>query len=361
MRKFIRLAMALLTIAAMCQERIALADDQNELSDGGQSASTTSERSSGGLAEADEICCRLPSCGSREYCAGCDRSVCCGRDADPPCGMIVSAGTDAFKGISDGSLPSNFGAVFGLNAGTPVLHDFGLGWQSGVSFGAYDLDGHAWELEESQQQIFLTMGVFRNARQDQKISFGVVYDWMFNNNWGVFTNNPTLGQWRGQIEYAFGNADAIGFAGCLRDRNAVQQLSNLVIEDRAINQANLFWHHKFELGADSWLWVGNPGRGRLDTAQGGSLSDCLFGISVQVPLSYRMALYANTSYMHPSAAAGSDASIESTWDVAMGVVWSFGGNAVRHSITGNGWRPYMPLANNSNFLVDQNPTNLPLH
>ena len=39
----------------------------------------------------------------------------------------------------------------------------------------------------------------------------------------------------------------------------------------------------------------------------------------------------------------------------MGVVWYFGRNAVSHSINGKCWTPYMPMANNSNFLVDENP------
>ena len=40
----------------------------------------------------------------------------------------------------------------------------------------------------------------------------------------------------------------------------------------------------------------------------------------------------------------------------MGVVWYFGGHAVSHSINGACWLPYMPVANNSTFLVDQNIT-----
>jgi len=276
--------------------------------------------------------------------------------------MVVFAGVDAFKGISDGSLASNFGSVFGLNAGVPILSDFGLGWQSGVSFGTYDLDGHYFELEETQQQIFLTIGLFHKASRDQRISFGIVYDWMSNNNWGVYANNPMLGQWRGQIEYALSNDHAVGLWSCLRDRNVAQLLDNgILVQDQAINQINLFWHHKFvDLGADSWLWFGIPERGRFNTRQGGSLSDWTVGIRLQAPLSDRLALYTNGSYMHPSAAAGWDAAIECGWDVGVGVVWSCGGSVVRHTINGGRWLPYMPLANNTNFLVEQNPTNLPL-
>jgi len=362
MQRFVRHAMALLALVAIYQETLALADGHDELSDGGRSANAASESNVAESAQPAGICCRLPSCDSRERRGACDPYGSCGCNADPPYGMVAFAGVDAFKGISDGSLTSNAGSVFGLNAGTPILQDFGLGWQAGVSFGAYDIDGHPFELEETQQQIFLTMGVFRKARQDQRVSFGIVYDWMSNNNWGVYANNPTLGQWRGQIEYALSNDNAVGLWGCVRDRNVAQLLDNgIVVQDQAANQANLFWRHKFvDLGADSWLWFGIPDHGRLDTTQGGSFSDWTVGISLQAPLSDRLALYTNGSYMHPSAAAGWDARIECGWDVGVGVVWYCGGSAVRHSINGGRWLPYMPLANNTNFLVEQNPTNLPL-
>ena len=38
----------------------------------------------------------------------------------------------------------------------------------------------------------------------------------------------------------------------------------------------------------------------------------------------------------------------------MGILWYFGGRA-SHPINGACWLPYMPVANNSTFLVDQNP------
>ena len=42
------------------------------------------------------------------------------------------------------------------------------------------------------------------------------------------------------------------------------------------------------------------------------------------------------------------------YDVSMGVAWYFGHRAVSHAINGDCGLPYMPVANNSNFLVDQN-------
>ena len=79
----------------------------------------------------------------------------------------------------------------------------------------------------------------------------------------------------------------------------------------------------------------------------------MVGANVQVPLSDRLALYANGSYFRPSSAAGQAASAESGYDVSMGIAWYLGRHAVSHSINGACWLPYMPVANNSTFLVDQ--------
>ena len=125
----------------------------------------------------------------------------------------------------------------------------------------------------------------------------------------------------------------------------------IVIDDRALSQVNLFWHHKFCSGADSWLWFGLPDHGRYDGDK--SFADWMIGFNVQVPLSDRLALYANASYLHPSAAAGADAAVEQGYDVSMGIMWYFGGHARSNAINGKCWLPYLPVANNSTFLVEQ--------
>jgi hypothetical protein len=287
-----------------------------------------------------------------------------GCDPCPGAGIVAFAGLDSFKGISDGSFQSNFGALAGLNASMPVLglRDYGLGWQLGMSYGVYDFDGRAStavDRSRNQQQVFVTTGFFRKADEDQRISFGIVYDWMFNDQWGVFGGTPTLGQWRGQIEYALSGRNAVGLWGCQRDLGAQQTfgaVAPLVVQTRVISQVNLFWHHKFDAGADSYLWIGIPDHGRINQQEGGSLGDWMIGANVQVPLSDRLALYANGSYFRPSTAAGPTASIESGYDVSMGVAWYYGGHALSHSINGKCWLPYMPVANNSTFLVEQYPT-----
>ena len=256
---------------------------------------------------------------------------------------------------------SNFGEVTAVNAGAllPGLDQYGLGWQTGLSYGIYDFDGRSstyHDLANSQQQVFITTGFFRKARCDQRLSFGLVYDWMVDDQWGEYGAHPTLGQWRGQIEYAFSDCNSLGLWGCRRDLNAQQTFVEsgvrVPVMNRAISQLNLFWRHKFCSGADSSLWIGIPDHGRLNG--NGSVLDWMVGASVQAPLSERLCAYANGAYFHPSAAAGDDGAMESGYNVGMGVVWYFGGGACTHGLHGRPADAYMPLANNSNFLVEQN-------
>lgn len=353
MKTVMRPVVILIAITVMCQAGIVQANNFNWLGGGDQAASqqtpcdsccpaACSEEACGGGCGCDPVCCNSLGCD------GCENGL----------GIVGFAGLDAFKGISDGSYESNFGAVTGLNSGTPLLglSEYGIGWQTGISYGVYDFDGWGDPGDErvgAQQQVFVTTGVFRKAPPGRRLSFGLVYDWMFNKNWGVFAVSPTVGQWRGQIEYALSGCNSVGVWGCVNDLYSVQNspLYGTRIRNAGVTQANMFWHHKFNRGADSWLWVGIPERTSLTGV--GSLGDWMVGANVQVPLSDRLALYANGSYLHPTASAGIDAAMSSGFDVSMGVCWYFGRRAISHAINGDCWMPYMPMANNSNFLVDQ--------
>lgn len=350
MKTVVRLAVLLLAVTAMCQARLALAEDFHWASGGSQA--TTLVGNEKAAAAADKSGC-LGCCESCDPCCECD---CC----DPSFGLVGVFGFDAFKGVSDGFWPSNFGVVAGFNSGMLVpgsLGERGLAFQFGLTYGLYDWDGRPiFRAADSQQQTFVTAGLFRKADGDGRISFGMVYDWMFNSAWGEYAVNPTLGQWRGQVEYAFSDMNGLGIYGSVRDRFATTVVPGIGnVTNRPITQVNFFWHHKFESTAESWLWVGIPEQDRLNGQ--GSLGDWIIGASMQAPISNRLALYGNVQYMHPSAIAApnSAASGESTWNVGAGIAWYFGGYARTSKLNGARWLPYMPVANNSTFLVDQNP------
>jgi hypothetical protein len=344
MKTFVRQAAALLAITVACQAGLAWAEDAYWVSDSGPSAIPTGNEK---VTSQGQSCC--PTCGP---------TVCGNECGESGLSLVGLAGFDAFKGISDGSYPSNFGVLTGLNAGVPLfaLGEYGFGWQIGLSYGVYDIDGrYTANQASSQQQTFITTGFYRKAGEDRQLSFGLVYDWMVNENWGVYATTPTLGQWRAQVEWAVSDCNAFGMWGCVRDNVSRQlYLRQTLVASRAVSQANFFWHHEFCCTkADSYLWTGCTQNDRLNGD--GSLSDWVIGASVEVPLSSRLALYANAQYVHPTAAASTTAAVEDCYNVGMGIVWYFGGHACDRSIT-NKYGPYMPVANNSTFLVDQNPT-----
>jgi hypothetical protein len=360
MKTFVRHAMMALTIAAVCQTGLALAEDFYWVSSDGKAASPAPAEKAAAPAQSPCTSGCQAAC-SEESCSSC----CCSMGCDEcPCrGIVAFAGLDSFKGISDGTYPSNFGAVTGLNGAIPVpgLSDYGINWQLGMSYGIYDIDGSASPASASancQQQVFVTTGFFHKADCDHRLSFGLVYDWMINSEWGSLGIDPTLGQWRGQVEYALSGCNSVGLWATHRDLGShinVGTVAPAFVSTRAIDQACLFWHHKFCCGADSFLWAGIPDRTRIERTEGGSLGDWMIGANVQVPLTDTLALYANGSYFRPSASAGGKAAVDQGYDVSMGVVWYFGGNAMSHSLNGKCGLPYMNVANNSTFLVDQAP------
>ena len=296
--------------------------------------------------------------GCRDFCAACQEC--------PQQGLVLFSGFDSFRGVGDqGNIFSNgshnYGATMGFNYGTH-LGSFsdatGLGFQFGGSYGVYDWDGRPTNLgalttTQAQQQVFITTGLFKKADGDSNWSYGVVHDWMVNQSWGAFAVNPTLGQWRGQIAYATSAWDEFGFWGTLCDKGDtnLDSFGNAVFT-RSINQANLFWHHKWDFAADSWFWVGVPQDSRLDHNLGGSLGNLLIGGSIIAPLNEYVSLYGNMQYMHPSAAPGPIGNGEASWYVAFGLQFYIGGNACSDNVAGNCWLPLMPVANNGNFLVD---------
>jgi hypothetical protein len=367
MKTFVRYAAMLLAIAVACQAGLALAEEYYWTNGGEQPTAAPAAVEKVAPAAQPQSACNscCPQVGCEPSCGVCD-PCCCHLGCEGECdriGIVGFQGLDAFKGIADGDYQGNFGEVTGVNIGTPMwgLETYGFGWQTGISYGVYDWDGRSSTLTDparSQTQLFVTTGFFRKAKCDQRVSFGLVYDWMFNEQWGVYGARPTLGQWRGQIEYAFSGQNSVGLFACKRDLNAQQTfatgLGDVTVTNRAISQLDLFWHHKFCSGADSFLWIGIPDHGRLDGD--GSLLDWTIGASVQVPLTESLALYANGAYFHPSASAGDGAAIESGYNIGMGIAWYFGGGARNHAINGKCANPYMPVANNSNFLVEQNPT-----
>jgi len=289
---------------------------------------------------------------------GCDSCDCWpGCDNCPSSSLTVFAGVESWRGVSEIDWPNNNGGSFGFNYGTSfgILKDAGIGFQIGGSYGIYDWSGRSSVADQTsaQQQIFLTTGFFTKADADSHWSAGVVYDFMINTNFGAAASDGTLGQWRGQIGYALSTRNEIGLWGAARDRSINQ--SDLTYH--GVDQLNLFWHHKFEQGADSSLWIGVPDHTKLGGT--GSLGELILGCTFSVPISDYAALYTNAQYMAPSSRPGDLGSTEDTWNIGFGIAFYVGGNARTRTVAGSCWSPLMNVANNGTFMVDSNVNNLP--
>jgi hypothetical protein len=319
-------------------------------------------------------CCDSSACNGCPHC-------CCDNSHQFECYWF--SGIDSFKGVADGEFGGNNGFLNGLNSGfaVPGLSEYGIGAQAGASWGIYDLSGHEQSggvpTDQAVQQVFVTLGVFRRPDADLPIGAGIVYDAMFAYNFGIFGSSPTLGQWRGQASYMWDDCNEFGAWGTYRDHSFSNSFGALggPLQFRAVDQLDFFWHHKFgECGADARFYVGLPTEDRLAQTpttglnaggSGGKLGSFILGCNFEVPLNDRLSLFANGTYMPPSQGAGqitttpgtAVATVQESWDISFGINIYLGGSCSRSAtVAGNTFAPYMPVANNGSFLVDQNPT-----
>jgi hypothetical protein len=292
------------------------------------------------------------------YCATCNQ--------EPRQGLVIFNDVDSWHGIADrgnrsNRISTNDGGSFGFNYATRLgrISDVtGIGFQVGGSYGVYDWDGRPFNpgtlnVVSAQQQVFITTGFFKRADTLSPWSYGIVHDWMINQAFGAYAVNPTLGQWRGQLAYAASASNEFGAWIALRDKGStnLDAFGNSIVT-RPIDQSNFFWHHKWELGADSWIWIGIPEGDSVNHFIGGNVGTLTLGGSVIAPLNDYVSVYSNVQYMHPNAVPGPFANSEAAWNVAFGLQYTVGGHARTSTVAGNCWMPLMPVANNGNFLVD---------
>jgi hypothetical protein len=276
----------------------------------------------------------------------------------PKRGPIVLLDYDAFRGISDGAWENN-GINVGANYGTRLgafSDASGIGLQVGSSIGIYNWSGTDYRLarhEEATVQGFFTYGLFHKAHEDSPWVAGLVQDWMFTSNFGVFAENLTLSQLRGQLGYVLTDTDELGLWGTCRvveDTHNVPTFGSTTW--RPVNQISSYWHHKWEQGADTTLSFGVPERDRITGDH--SLGDYFVSAAANVAMNDRVSLYALVTYMSPSAGPGDAGAAEDQWNFTIGLAFYPRRNAVTNTVRGQRWTPLLPLANNGYFLVDTN-------
>jgi hypothetical protein len=298
-----------------------------------------------------------------EYSANDDAPVCETIDcaiADCPqafrLGIVTYYGYETFRGIPDGGW-ANYGAHAGANLGFRLgrlTEATGIHAQAGANIGVFNWSGNDYRMfrqDDPQTQGIGTYGLYRRADAENRWIGALVHDWMLNNNFGVFGMNPTISQLRAQLGYAVSDWDEIGVWGAVgvtEDSRDVPGFGETTW--RAIDQLSAFWHHKWEYGADTVIWVGVPERSRI--TGDGSLGDYYVGARVDAPLNDRIAGYAHVTYMHPSAHIGPSAAQEDEWSFIIGLAWYPRRDSRAPTVAGHAWQPLMPVATNGLFMVD---------
>lgn len=263
---------------------------------------------------------------------------------------VAFTGVDAYKSLGDyfpAPLPvagymNSAGILTGLNSGV------GLGCsrirgQIGGSCGVYDLKGRDFVVnpQTPETQFFLTVGFSKrsNYRSDDWLTWGLVYDQFWADQFGTNADEIYLGQVRTSTGIAVNACNEVGVWATLH--TTLDSIATGRI--RASNQANLYWKHNYDLGGTCMLYAGG-----VDSADAGSWTAGLQGLA---PLSNYSSLFANSTFQFPGSATGPIGSNELSWNLSMGFMFSFGGKARSQNISGQSGLPLLQVANNGNFLI----------
>lgn len=309
----------------------------------------------------DQSCVVTPVCdlaGTCDYSAGCcdDNCECIGNWRD---NSQIWIGGDAYKSLGDQTpvafpsplaLTNSFGMVGGFNTGL-ALGDSRVRAQVGGSYGLYDLKGRTTVAPGTdnslEQQTFFTAGFYKRSDilDCDRISWGLVYDTLWDHQWGWQTNEVFLGQVRGILGYALNECNEVGVWGTFHTQSDKVSLSPFspLTEIRTMNQANAYLRHNWAFGGSSMAYVGAVDKADIASWQ--------FGLLNLVPVSHNTSVYANYTYVAPGSATGLVGAAEEQWNVSVGLMYSFGGKAVSSTVSGRAGLPLLPVANNGSFLI----------
>lgn len=268
----------------------------------------------------------------------------------PVCGE-VGIGYDYFRGIPDGDWEGNTGGLTTVNIGKEFcLFDEQWGIQIGGSYGVYDWNGNlsapSSRQSGTQQQAFITTGFSWRTCCESGFNFGLVYDWMWNKNFGIFRLQTNVDQLRFQGGYQFCNRDEFGLWGTLDLHWSERTSQQIPVTFRAISQINLFWKHIFANCSETKLWAGIPSKRSLmfSTGRAGKF---ILGGSFKTYFTDRLGLEGHASYMHPHSSSGAFKQRLYGANICIELTYAFGDYQCCK-------KPYLEVGNNSNFFVDTN-------
>lgn len=257
-------------------------------------------------------------------------------------GTDVSFGYDHFRSLPDGDWAGNTGCLIGFNTATECK---GFKLQTGSSFGLYDWAGRGSAPSNKQrtlqQQLFSTVAV---GKSYSCYNFALAYDWMWNKAFGVFGVQTSFSQLRMSTGYQLNRANEVGLWGTIDLNRSHRSSQNIPVTYRALAQVSAYWKHLFANCSEIMVWAGLPYKRSLSYSTGRA-GKALFGARVAAPLCNALTFEGHGMYMIPHSADGALRQRNYAANLCLELKYHFGCE-----------RPFMPLADNSNFIADTNVT-----
>ncbi len=296
-------------------------------------------------------CCGQSNCANCQLCeaASCpgDACICINWKEN----LSVFGGAQAFKGPRDFGVNGNFGFHDGLNWGTPISRDWGIGAQLGLMGTHSNFSGNAIGGPGNRRnQLFVTAGLFH--RTNCGLQWGVAYDELNDD----YYDHIDLQQWRAETSFVWPTGNEFGFSGCFStDTSQVATFIPVLNQTfmpvwQPTNQYKFFYRRSLCNGAWYRFWGGVTNH-----------RDGLIGGDAFLPMTNHLALSFNLNYLIPEQGNGPSQTVgfagyqQESWNLAFSLVWFPGGVAKCGGCpcTQPGqYRPLFNVADNGSFMVD---------
>ena len=296
-----------------------------------------------------------PSCGCPSgNCGNCQKDVfCIGPGDDESCHIVqirwpkwqevmVFGGVQGFKGPYDLNRDSgNFGFNEGFNIGAKIPYAE-LGYQYGYRGAQSQLNGDKdTGIDKQFFQSFVTAGIFHRSKEG--LQFGVAWDALVDERW----HSENFHQIRSEISVINCGCHEFGFDATVGvNSHKVEDPDNIgtFLNFQASDQYVLFYR----------LHGCNGGEGRV-YAGANNDSDGIVGSDMLIPIGDRFSVQAGFTYLIPNQKAGTEGATNESWNIAMGLVWHWDGQA--RKCFNNCYRPMFNVADNGLLILDNQDKN----
>ena len=261
----------------------------------------------------------------------------------------LSTGVHGYKGPMDNGEAGNFGIQEGAEVAGPLGEILGegvqnIGYDVGLELTQSNFRGAVLPGPGADHnQDFITAGLFRRAACTGW-QWAAAFDLLHDNYYA----QTDLKQLRAELSYATGGTIDIGFWGAFNTGGSqpIAQSATTTYTIAPLNMYTGFIRKYFEEGGEGQFWAGVT-----------ETHDTVLGVDLKVPMGYSWALENDFLCMIPAQGpsgvtpTGETGQNRETWSVSINLVWYPARSA--RSCQDDPFRPMLPVADNSHFIVDR--------